>query len=216
MKKSFRPGQTVYAAHPDEVEKLVVVERGSGDFNLKRRVADPYVLRWEDGSEFVYPASMLFADPLAAAIRSAELTAALDEEFAAEERRGRAANPTVPVVETYRMVTPSGRPIRQATRVRFPDGRVVSFMDKVPKGEAIKQAEELLRRGYSERPRITDVEVGDKFDRRGERLTVTRVDKKTGEVWFNDEQVFHIRDFDFNSLKRIPRSNPQPWARVFG
>lgn len=71
-------------------------------------------------------------------------------ESAAEAARvvARRGNPAKPVVETYRMVTPSGRPIRQATRVRFPDGRVVAFMDKMPKGEAIKQAEEYLRRGY--------------------------------------------------------------------
>lgn len=44
-------------------------------------------------------------------------------------------------VETYRLVTTTGRHIRMATRVTFADGLVVKFMDKMGNKEAIRQAE---------------------------------------------------------------------------
>ena len=84
--KNFRPGQRVYAAHPDEIEELIVVERGSGNFNLKRRIADPYVVRATDGKsgEWVAPSDILYTDTLAAGIRSAEMLAEIEgEDFAA-------------------------------------------------------------------------------------------------------------------------------------
>jgi len=40
----------------------------------------------------------------------------------------------------YQLVTPDGRPVRKATKVRFPDGYVIKFIDKLPSKEAIKQA----------------------------------------------------------------------------
>lgn len=86
---AFRPGQTVYAAHPDEVEELTIVERGSGDFNLKRKVRDPYVVRGRDGSEWVYPGDILHADRLAAAAHSAQMMAELDEEGRRDNPRER-------------------------------------------------------------------------------------------------------------------------------
>lgn len=57
-----------------------------------------------------------------------------------------ASNPTesdlkkTAVVETYHMVTPTGRHIRMATRVRFADGVVIDFVDKMGKRDAIEQA----------------------------------------------------------------------------
>lgn len=46
-----------------------------------------------------------------------------------------------PVVETYQLVAGNGRPIRKATVVTFADGEQVRFIEKLPKGEAIKQAQ---------------------------------------------------------------------------
>jgi hypothetical protein len=48
---------------------------------------------------------------------------------------------TKPKVERYRLVTASGRPIRLATKVTFPDGQVVKFMDRMSAREAIRQAQ---------------------------------------------------------------------------
>jgi hypothetical protein len=105
--KNFRPGQRVYAAHPDEIEELIVVERGSGNFNLKRRITDPYVVRATDGksSEWVAPSNILYTDTLAAGIRAAEM---FEEEN--EEKRKKedfAANPRKDNVK-----------LRKGTRVR--------------------------------------------------------------------------------------------------
>lgn len=46
-----------------------------------------------------------------------------------------------PVVETYQLVAGNGRPIRKATVVTFDDGEEVRFIEKLPKGQAIEQAE---------------------------------------------------------------------------
>lgn len=51
-----------------------------------------------------------------------------------------------PAVETYPLTAANGRHIRQATKVTFPDGRVVKFGERVPKRMAIQQARELLER----------------------------------------------------------------------
>lgn len=48
--------------------------------------------------------------------------------------------PPIAAVETYNLCTASGRPIRKATRVRFEDGVVVSFIEKLSQREAIRQA----------------------------------------------------------------------------
>lgn len=50
-----------------------------------------------------------------------------------------------PVVEPYRLTTPSGRHIRWATRVTVA-GRTIDFDGKLPKGAAIRQAEEHIGR----------------------------------------------------------------------
>ena len=43
-------------------------------------------------------------------------------------------------VETYRLVASNGRHIRLATKVTLADGRVVKFMERMPKRAAIAQA----------------------------------------------------------------------------
>jgi hypothetical protein len=43
-------------------------------------------------------------------------------------------------VELFRMVAANGRHIRMATKVTFADGTVVKFMERLPKGEAVRQA----------------------------------------------------------------------------
>ena len=52
-----------------------------------------------------------------------------------------------PTVETYRLTAANGRHIRMATRVRFPDGEVVAFLERLGKRRAIAEAtEEITRR----------------------------------------------------------------------
>jgi len=44
------------------------------------------------------------------------------------------------IVETIRLVTPTGRKIRKATRVTLESGCVVTFIEMVPKKTAVAQA----------------------------------------------------------------------------
>lgn len=46
-------------------------------------------------------------------------------------------------VQTYRLQASNGRHIRIATKVVFADGFVVRFIERMPKGAAIRQAEEV-------------------------------------------------------------------------
>lgn len=47
-----------------------------------------------------------------------------------------------PEVTTYQLTAGlTGRLIRKATQVTFSDGKVIRFIDRLPKGEAIRQAE---------------------------------------------------------------------------
>jgi hypothetical protein len=51
-------------------------------------------------------------------------------------------------VETYTMVASwTGRPIRKATQVTLEDGRVIKFMERLPKGQAIEQAKAIAAKG---------------------------------------------------------------------
>jgi hypothetical protein len=54
-----------------------------------------------------------------------------------------------PTVDTYRLTAANGRHIRMATRVTFPDGEVVTFLERLGKRAAIAQAieEVISRRG---------------------------------------------------------------------
>lgn len=45
-----------------------------------------------------------------------------------------------PTASNYRLTASNGRHIRTATMVTFPDGRVIRFMEKMSKREAIRQA----------------------------------------------------------------------------
>jgi hypothetical protein len=47
----------------------------------------------------------------------------------------------MPKVETYTIAAGTGRRIRKATRVRFDDGTLIEFMEKMGKRKAIRQAE---------------------------------------------------------------------------
>ena len=44
-------------------------------------------------------------------------------------------------VETYNLKTRKGKHIRKATMVIFPDGKVIRFIEKMGKKEAIRQAQ---------------------------------------------------------------------------
>lgn len=54
-------------------------------------------------------------------------------------------------VETYPLLNSKGYYIRKATMVIAKDGRTVKFIDKMPKGEALKQAKELFEKGLNEK-----------------------------------------------------------------
>jgi len=64
-----------YIAHPDEVAEVTIVFRGLGDYNVKRRYKKPARVRnVSDGDEFFVEESEIFRDPVAAGVRSAELS----------------------------------------------------------------------------------------------------------------------------------------------
>lgn len=74
----MKPGDTMWIAYPESVSRVTVVELGTGCHNVRPgHFTDPVVVQ-EDGGEFVTSKRELFGDPLAAAIRSAELAAELD------------------------------------------------------------------------------------------------------------------------------------------
>ena len=50
-------------------------------------------------------------------------------------------------VETYTLTTKTGRRIRKATRVIFPDGRKIEFTELMSKKQALKQALEVISHG---------------------------------------------------------------------
>ena len=49
-------------------------------------------------------------------------------------------------VETIQLTAATKRPIRRATRVRRSDGREVVFLERMPRGEAIRQAAAIFAR----------------------------------------------------------------------
>jgi hypothetical protein len=49
-------------------------------------------------------------------------------------------------VETYQLTTKGGRPVRKATKVTFPDGVVVRFIERMSKRRAVEQATEQRER----------------------------------------------------------------------
>jgi hypothetical protein len=54
-------------------------------------------------------------------------------------------------VETYDLTAASGHHIRKATQVRLPDGRVVRFIERVPRREAIRYVQDSIRLGQLDR-----------------------------------------------------------------
>lgn len=49
-------------------------------------------------------------------------------------------------VENYRIFASNGNPIRVASKVIFPTGKEMKFLDKLSKREALKQAESMLNK----------------------------------------------------------------------
>ncbi len=80
----MKAGDTMYLAHPDEVEHVTLVERGDGGFNMKasfrRRLKKPWVIRNSYGEEGVVDESWLRHDKLAATIDSARMAAELERD----------------------------------------------------------------------------------------------------------------------------------------
>mgnify|MGYP001587480559 CR=1 FL=1 len=52
-----------------------------------------------------------------------------------------------PTVSRYRLLTPSGKPIRWATAVRFKDGQEIRFIEKLPTTQAVQQARTMRAKG---------------------------------------------------------------------
>lgn len=57
-----------------------------------------------------------------------------------------------PRVEHYLLTTRTGRPIRKATRVIFPDGGIIAFTERLGKRDAILQALMLRKQPQKEQP----------------------------------------------------------------
>lgn len=49
-------------------------------------------------------------------------------------------------IETYQLKTIDGKHIRKATLVRFEDGKVIRFMERMPRIEAKKQALQIRKK----------------------------------------------------------------------
>jgi hypothetical protein len=54
-------------------------------------------------------------------------------------------------VETYDLTARNGRRIRKATQVRLSDGRVVRFIERVSRREAIRYVQDSIRLGQLDR-----------------------------------------------------------------
>jgi len=50
-------------------------------------------------------------------------------------------------VETFRLVAANGRPIRKATKVVLADGREIRFVEKMTKGEALRNVQYQIDQG---------------------------------------------------------------------
>lgn len=67
----MRPGQNVWIAYPDSIEQAIVLERGTGDYNV-RKMNDPYIVTTQ-GDQLILPRSFIHENKLAAAIHSEQL-----------------------------------------------------------------------------------------------------------------------------------------------
>lgn len=73
-------------------------------------------------------------------------------------------------VELFQRYSAIGRkPIGKATRVIFPDGRQVSFTERLGKREAIRQARDLIAKGYRGNP-LSSTAVGAKVEERKQEM----------------------------------------------
>lgn len=70
-KAVLRPNQRVWIAYPDSIEQAIVLERGTGDYNIRGK-NDPYLVATQEG-QFVMPRSFIHEDKMAASIHSAQL-----------------------------------------------------------------------------------------------------------------------------------------------
>lgn len=71
--RALTPGQVVFVAYPDGIERGYVIERGDGGYNRKQRLVDPYVVRTPDDL-LVAARAYLHTDALAAAAHSERLS----------------------------------------------------------------------------------------------------------------------------------------------
>jgi hypothetical protein len=71
--EDFPKGQIMWLAFVETVEKVEVVSKGTGRRILKNRVKHPYVVRDEEGEEFVIAREDLCDSPRCANLKQAEL-----------------------------------------------------------------------------------------------------------------------------------------------
>lgn len=73
--EDFPRGQIMWLAFIETVEKVEVVAKGSGKRVLKQKVKNPYVVRDEEGEEFVIAREDLCDSPRCANLKQAQLRA---------------------------------------------------------------------------------------------------------------------------------------------
>lgn len=76
-------------------------------------------------------------------IKRDELRQAVQDGKDYEKQLSQAEKPLTVKVSDYQLTASNGRPIRKATKVTFENGEAVKFLEKLPKGQAIDQAEKL-------------------------------------------------------------------------
>jgi hypothetical protein len=83
--EDFPHGQVMWLAFVETVEKVVIVAKGTGRRILKNKVKNPYVVRDDEGEEFVIAREDLCDSPRCANLKQAELRAQFGYEDEEDE-----------------------------------------------------------------------------------------------------------------------------------
>jgi hypothetical protein len=83
--EDFPHGQVMWLAFVETVEKVEIVAKGTGQRVMKNRVKNPYVVRDEEGEEFVIAREDLCDSPRCANLKQAELRAQFGYEDEEDE-----------------------------------------------------------------------------------------------------------------------------------
>jgi hypothetical protein len=83
--EDFPHGQVMWLAFVETVEKVEIVAKGTGQRVMKNKVKNPYVVRDEEGEEFVIAREDLCDSPRCANLKQAELRAQFGYEDEEDE-----------------------------------------------------------------------------------------------------------------------------------